>query len=317
MKIAFVGAGGMGASIGAYALEGGAEMFFIDPFKAHIDAVKENGLTINDIGAPGKPTINVKGFKCFYSADEVGEKMDYIIYQVKRIHLAAAIEGAKPITDGHTTHICLQNGLGNVEVLQGYYPDENIIFGLISAGARLVSPGVVERNFIDNKSFIKLGSPTKTITPQMEALVPIFTNPACPIKLCDDIMVQIWTKMINNCTANALCGVSRLPLGRLYNHEDGVKFAENIEAELRAVAIAEQVDIPDTPKLMGKFPPEFPHITSTAQDMFAKRKTEIDTINGSICELGRKHGIPTPFNDAIVMLTHLIQDNYDYMIDVK
>ena len=317
MKIAFVGAGGMGASIGCYAMEGGAELYFIDPFKAHIDALREKGLTVVDIGGAEPVTSTVRGMKCFYSPDEVGEVMDYIIYQVKAVFLDNALESARCITDEHTCHICLQNGLGNVEHLQAIYPNNRIIFGLISAGARMLEPGAIERNFKpDGKSFIKVGNPDKVITEEMKKLQTVFTNPSCPLILTEDVMQAIWTKMINNCTANAICAIARIPLGRLYNDEDGVKLAMLIEEELRAVAKAEGVTIPETPKLMGKFPPEFPHITSTAQDVFAKRKTEIDTINGSVSALGRKHGIPTPFNDAMIMVLRLIQNNYQYMLGV-
>lgn len=316
MKIAVIGAGAMGASIGAYAKEGGAEVFFVDPFKAHMDAVNETGLEIVDISGE-KKTFVVKGIRAYTEASQIGETMDYIFYQVKGMYMDNAIEGAKAISGSHTCHVSLQNGVGNVEKLLALYPAANVFYGLVSAGAKMNRPGSVERNFDPAKSFIAIGSAEKKISETMIALRAVFQKTVCTFNLVEDIDPVIWKKMINNCTANSICSVARITLGRLYNHDDGAELSELIEAEVRAVAAAQGIVIPETPRLKGKFPPEFPHVPSTAQDVIAKRRTEIDTLNGAVCRLGRKYNVPTPYNDAMVMLVHLIEDNYQYMIGVQ
>lgn len=317
MKIAVIGAGAMGASIGAYAKEGGAEVYFVDPFKDHMDAVNASGLEIVDIAGDEKKTFVVDGIKAYTEASQIGENMDYIFYQVKGMYMDSAIEGAKAISNEATCHVSLQNGVGNVEKLLALYPAQNVFYGLVSAGAKMNRPGSVERNFDPAKSFISIGSAEKKITDAMAALQAVFQKTVCTFNLVEDIDPVIWKKMINNCTANSICSVARITLGRLYNHDDGAELSELIEAEVRAVAAAQGIMIPETPRLKGKFPPEFPHVPSTAQDVIAKRRTEIDTLNGAVCRLGKKYNVPTPYNDALVMLVHLIQDNYQYMIGVQ
>lgn len=317
MKIAVIGAGAMGASIGAYAKQGGAEVYFIDPFKAHMDAVNEKGLVIVDIDTHEKVETTIEGIKAFTDAKDVKEIMDYIFYQVKGMYMDSAIESAKAIADENTCHVSLQNGVGNVEKLLEQFKAEKVFYGLVSAGARMIEPGKVERNFDPVKSFVSIGAADKKIHPEMEALKAVFDKTVCTFNLVEDIDPVVWKKMINNCTANAICSVARLTLGRLYNNDSGAELSELVEKEVREVALAQGIEIPPTPALKGKFPPEFPHVPSTAQDVFAKRRTEIDTLNGAVCRLGRKYGVPTPYNDALVMLIKLIEENYQYMIDVK
>ena len=59
--------------------------------------------------------------------------------------------------------------------------------------------------------------------------------------------------------------------------------------------------------------PMYHHVPSTAQDVRNKRKTEIDFLNGTIVRLGKKYGIPTPYNSMITNLVHIIENNYDAM----
>lgn len=279
--------------------------------------IHTNGLKIVDISGNEPKTTVITDIKAFTHVDLIKEKMDYIFYQVKGMYMDSAIETAKAISSTQTCHLSLQNGVGNAEKLLALYPSAQVFYGLVSAGARLLKPSSVERNFDPAKSFISIGSADKKLHEPMLMLQSVFLKTICTFNLVEDIDPIVWKKMINNCTANAICSVARITLGRLYNHDDGAELSELIEAEVRAVAKAQGITIPETPRLKRKFPPEFPHIPSTAQDVIAKRKTEIDTLNGAVCRLGKKYNVPTPYNNALVMLVRLIEDNYEYMIGVQ
>ena len=313
MKIAIVGAGAMGASVGAFLYEAGGEVWFIDPFEAHIKEIQENGLRLIDVHGEdcAAKTYHIHAVT---SADQMADKMDFIFYQVKGMYMDQAIEGAKCISDAHTCHLTLQNGVGNVEKLLSFYTKDKVFYGMVSAGAKMLAPGSVERNFDPKKSFISIGSASKTITEDMKNLKELFDQTPCPFQIVEDIDPIIWKKMISNCTGNAICSVARLTLGRLYNNDDGVELSERIEEEVRAVAKAQGIDIPSTPSMKGKFPPEFPHVPSTAQDVIAKRQTEIDTLNGAVVRLGEQYGVPVPYNKAVTLLVKLIQANYDNLL---
>ncbi len=314
MKAAVIGAGIMGATIGTYLTDGGAEVYLVDPFRAHVDAINEKGLDI--IGYDKNVTPFEKNYriKAFYSPDLIGETVDYVIYCVKMMHMDAAIESAKCISDEHTLQISLLNGVGSAEKLLEVYPPERVVYGVVSSGGAVLEPGKVDRNFRPGFSFMSVGPASKSRCEALEKIKAVLDGTDCTFNIYEDIDPIVWEKMIKNCTGNAICSVARLTLGRLYNDDNGAELSELVEKEVRAVAEAQGIHVGPTPRMKGKLPPDFPHVPSTAQDVIAKKQTEIDTINGAVSRLGRKYGVPTPVCDTLTMLIKLIQANYDAMI---
>lgn len=313
MKVAVVGAGIMGATIGTYLTDGGAEVWLVDPYKAHIDAINEKGLDIIGYNADKSGFQKNYHIKAVYSPDMIGQEMDYVVYCVKMMYMESAIESAKCVSGNNTVQISLLNGVGSAELLESVYPKNRVVYGIVSSGGAVLEPGKVERNFVPGFSFISVGCADKTISPELESFKAVLDKTDCTFNVYEDIDPIVWEKMIKNCTGNAICSVARLTLGRLYNDDNGAELSELIEKEIRAVAAAQGIEIGPTPRMKGKLPVDFPHIPSTAQDVIAQKRTEIDTINGAVSRLGRKYGVPTPYCDCMTMLIKLIENNYQYM----
>ena len=313
MKVAVMGAGIMGATIGTYLFDSGVNVCLVDPFKAHVDAINASGLDI--IGYDKDVTSFEKNYKikAVTSPDQIGETVDYVCYCVKMMHLDNAIENAKCISDDHTLHISLLNGVGSSEKLLEHYPADKVAYGIVSSGGAIMAPGKVDRNFRPGFSFISVGLASKVISKELQNFKSALDKTDCTFNVYQDIDPIVWEKMIKNCTGNAICSVARLPLGRLYNDDNGAELSDLIEKEVRAVAAAQGIVIGPTHSNKGKLPPDFPHFPSTTQDILAKKQTEIDTINGAVSRIGRKYGVPTPYNDCMTMLIKLIQANYQYM----
>ena len=87
MKIAMVGSGAAGSVFASYLRAGGADMTLIDPYKAHMDAVRDNGMKFTIY--PDKTTV-LTGFHTAYSADEV-DVMDIVIFMTKANQLESAM----------------------------------------------------------------------------------------------------------------------------------------------------------------------------------------------------------------------------------
>lgn len=314
MKVAVIGAGIMGATIGTYLVDGGAEVWLVDPFKAHIDAINEKGLDIIAHNAD-KSTYekNYKDIHAVYSPDMIGQEVDFVVYCVKMMHMDAAIESAKCVSGENTMQISLLNGVGSADKLLAFYPPEKVVYGIVSSGGAILEPGKVDRNYIPNFSFLSVGPASKKISPELAAFKAVLDTTECTFNLYDDIDPIVWEKMIKNCTGNAICSVARITLGRMYNDDNGAELSELIEQEIRDVAAAQGIEIGPTPRMKGKLPPDFPHFPSTTQDVIAQKQTEIDTINGAVSAIGKKYGVPTPYNDCMTMLIKLIQNNYQYM----
>lgn len=313
MKVCVMGAGIMGATIGTYLTEGGADVYLVDPFEAHVKAINEKGLDIIGYDAAVKAFEKNYSIKAYTAPNQIGEVMDYVVYCVKMMYLDDAINNAKCVSDEHTMQISLLNGVGSSDKLLAVYPPEKVAYGIVSSGGAILAPGKVDRNFRPGFSFMSVGCASKKRSEELLAFKEVLDKTDCTFNVYEDIDPIVWEKMIKNCTGNAIGSVSRLPLGRIYNDDNGAGLADKIEEEIRALAKAQGIEIAPTHPNKGKLPPDFPHMASTAQDVVAKKQTEIDTINGAVSMLGRKYGVPTPYNDTMTMLIKLIQANYDYM----
>lgn len=312
MKIGILGAGRMGSLFGAFAQRGGAECYLIDPWQEHVDTINSSGLTIyNNEDEP----FNVK-CKAFTAADQIGEKMDLIVVLVMGQYTRSALEAAMCLADEHTYCLTLQNGMGNVEVLEEFFPKERILYGIMPYGGTVMGPGKV-KTLCGKGNQSHFGSDS-------------FEDPNDFMKELSDIMCsqglefyadqkshvdsEIWFKMAKNCSGNPVCAVTRLPLGPYTNCDATKPIEVALFMEVAAVAKAKGITLSkwNTGNKLDPANKMFNHLPSTAQDVKMKHKTEIDFLNGAIARMGDQLGIPTPYNHMITALVKIIEQNYDH-----
>lgn len=311
MKIAIVGAGAMGSILGAHFILGGAKVYFIDPFEAHIKAMQENGLKIR-INQEEPRNLKVTAVT---SADQITEKMDLILFMVKGLYTASAAESARKLADEKTYCMTLQNGVGNAEILAEYYNRQRILAGIVEFGGRIEEPGSVSA-LINPAAKIAFAStteeePDEFMQETADTLVRAGLKAFAMKK--SQIDAIIWFKLAKNCSGNPICAVTRLPLGPYNNTEEGLSIEKAVFEEVEAVANAQGIKLADqgAPHKIPKESQMYYHLPSTAQDVKAKKKTEIDFINGAVVRLGERYGVPTPYNHMIAALVKIIEQNYD------
>ena len=133
-------------------------------------------------------------------------------------------------------------------------------------------------------------------------------------ELLEDVEYKIWYKFAMNCGGNAQCGLVRANLSGYLDHPLGRQFCLNIQEEIVRVANAKGIPLEMEPFIKARQKPLGPlggHMPSTSQDMLAGRPTELEFLYGAACREGKKVGIPTPFNEAVYMLTKIYEDTYD------
>lgn len=314
MKIAVIGAGAMGGTIGGYFSLGGADVRFVDPYREHIEKINAEGLKMNVNGE--KKTIHVRG--CL-SASEVGETMDLVVIVTKGHYIDAAIQGALCLFGEHTACMAIQNGMGNVDILSQYLDKSRIYASIVQLGASMPGPGMVQVLKRDGAMLscgpVSQEEPTQGIRDIAQILTRGGLDAFALTRT--EINLKIWYKMTANCTGNPCCAVTRLSLGRFTNCPEGIEIKAGLLEEILAVAECEGVtglrEITTATKYWPEDNPMYRHVPSTAQDVRSKRRTEIDFLNGAIVRLGKKHGIPTPYNTMITNLVRIIERNYDAM----
>ena len=303
----------MGSLVGGFATRGGAECFLVDPWKEHVDVINRDGLTIyNNEDEPF-----VVKCKAFTSADQVGEIMDLIVVLVMGQYTRSALSAAMCLADEHTYVISLQNGMGNVEVLEEFFPKERILYGIMPYGGSVLGPGKVKTliNPMDQSHF---GSDCfEDPNEFMLEFANIMQSQG--LKFYADqkshVDSEIWFKLAKNCSGNPVCAVCRLPLGPFTNTDATHAIEVALFMEVATIAKAKGITLSkwNTGNKMPETAKMYWHLPSTAQDVKAKRKTEIDFLNGAVARMGDELGIPTPYNHMITALVKIIEQNYDNM----
>jgi len=315
MKIAMIGSGAAGSVFACYLKKGGADLYLVDRYRAHMDAIAENGMTFTT--PSGTELIN--GFHTAYTAQDL-EIMDAVILMVKATQTETVMPSLSNIIGPETVIISLQNGLGNEEILKKYVPSDRILYGFGTIGTELPSPGhCVSKP--ESGIIIRYGAAVRSEKTDSfgKALENIFCRGGCEASFEKDIRPYVWKKAICNSGYNGVSTLTRLKVGDFLSCPEGISLIRTIWDEGCRVCFAatgydlrEEVES-ELPKLISGFATYYP---SMAQDaVIHKRKTEIDHLNGALSRYGKQFGVPTPINDYITLLIHCMEHHYDLQYD--
>ncbi len=309
MKIAMIGSGAAGSVFAAYLKMGGAEMYLVDKYKAHMDAIAANGLSFTQFGEEKCLT----GFTCAEDAAQIGV-MDYVIIMVKATQTESIMPSVMNCLGEHTVVVSLQNGLDNDYVLKNYVPEDRILCGFGQIGTELSGPGACVAR--PESGIVMRFGPVKETEYLFEAgkkLEECFIKGGCQTRYEPEIMRFIWKKTIANSGYNTVSALMGLKVGEVLADENGRELVLKVWKEACDVAAAlgvgelHQEMEEELPRLQGGFADYYP---SMAQDVIRQRQTEILHLNGAVCRYGELVGVPTPTNKALTLAISCIQANY-------
>ena len=298
MKIVMLGAGALGSTIGGTLAMGGNDVHFVDMWQEHVDLINKDGLHMTNEKEDWYVRVDART-----TADTIGEA-DLVIVLVKSFATKQAVEQLKQtnVIGKNTLVMSLQNGLGNEETIASVIGSENVISGKTYVGGRLIQAGYISAGVQGKWTYI--GELNGEITDRIQTVCNVFNDAGLLCEVSDNIKGLIWDKLLINVAAGALCGFTRLPYGPLYE-EDYIK-------DVAVAAIQEGIQVAKAAGVVLKSEdPQYPWVaaseglpgtfkTSILQSLELKRPTEIDFINGSIVEWGKKYGIATPVNQTLV-----------------
>lgn len=307
MKIVIIGAGAMGSIYGGFLAEAGNEVYFLDVFKEHVDAINNEGLWIE--GTSGDRYI--KNIKATSDPNEVGVA-DLAIVFVKSTITDVAIQQNKAVIGENTTVLTLQNGLGNIEKLKTVVQENQIIAGTTAHGSNMLAPGRIKHA---GHGATVIGELNGEETDRIREISKLFADARLePVVISTNVMGLIWDKLLVNVGVNPLTAITGLRNGQLLDYPETEWIGT--EAVKEGVQVAEalgiQLGIPDA---VGHFKEvcigTAPNISSMLADVNSKRKTEIQNINGAIVREAEKYGIDTPVNKVLTNLVVLKEKMYN------
>ncbi|HEV8097251.1 MAG TPA: 2-dehydropantoate 2-reductase [Burkholderiales bacterium] len=297
MRIAIVGTGAMGSVYAALFAAAGHEVWAIDRWREHIDAIRARGLRLE--GASGDRTVKLNAST---DAREAGT-CDLVIIATKAMHVAQAAEAAKSLLSRETPVLSIQNGLGGPDTAANILGRERVLVGVVGGfGASMRAPGHAHHNGWELVRLGELGGP---ITPRLRAVEALWREAGFRVKVFDDIDQLVWEKLICNCAYSGPCGVSERTTGEVMEDPDLSAVSAACATEAFTVARAKGVNLgfTDPVSYVREFGSKIPHARpSVLLDLLAGRKSEIDVINGSIPRVGKGVGVDAPVNAAVTAL---------------
>jgi 2-dehydropantoate 2-reductase len=296
MKIAVIGAGNMGCLYGANLARAGARVTLVDPWEEHIRQIQQQGLRMD--GLRGEFTAQVDAAT---DPAAIAGQADLALIMVGTYATRAAAESARIALKEEGYALTLQNGLGNIEILQEALGEGRVMAGLSFHSADLRGPGQVSHT---NEGHTYLGELDCARTPRLAALAALMEKAGMDPVLEPDITATIWGKLVLNCGINAICAVTDLRPGHIREVPELDEFQTHIVEEVLALARARGIRLPNPEPLqeIKEYCARKFHRVSMLQHLARGRQTEIDSLNGYVARESKKLGLPCPYNESLTCL---------------
>ncbi len=302
MKIAVVGAGAMGSVYAGLLGSAGHEVWVVDRWAEHVDAIRERGLRVE--GASGDRLVRLHATT---DAAEAGE-VELVVIATKAMDVAAAAEEARPLVGATTLVLSIQNGLGGPDAAATVLGDERVAVGVAGGfGASVIAPGHVHHNGFE---LIRLGERAGPVTPRIEAAAEVWRNAGFNVRTYDDVDRLVWEKLVCNVAFSGTCTVLGRTIGDVIQSEPAWAVASRCAPEALQVAQARGVVLgfDDPVAYVREFGLAIPDAKpSMLLDLEARRRTEVDFINGAIPREGRKVRVDAPWNETVSILVRALE----------
>jgi 2-dehydropantoate 2-reductase len=319
-RIGIIGAGAIGCVVGGLLTKAGHDVTLVDQWPEHVEQIKTGGLRLS--GSCGEHLVPMKALH-LHELVHVRQPFEAVFVAVKSYDT----EWATQIAVDHLRRpdgvvVDFQNGINDhrVAAVAGRERTLGCVI-LISAG--MYEPAHAIRTDRGSAAF-KIGEHDGSDSPRARRLVEIMSEVA-PATVTTNLWGERWSKLALNCMLNPLAGLSGLGTAEVRTEPVTRRIAAHLGAEVVRVgtALGHRIE-----PILGIPAPRFAEAAdagaieaigrdiaadaqsrsggrpSMLQDVMKGRRTEIDYLNGFVAAEGRKVGVPTPFNDAVVDAFH-------------
>jgi 2-dehydropantoate 2-reductase len=298
MRVLIAGTGGIGGYFGAHLQEAGNDVWFLARGD-NLRALRTRGLRLrSDVGDANLPHV-----RAVADVTDVGGPVEAVLFCVKVYDNDAVADAIAPAVGAGTSITSLQNGVESEDVLRGRFPDATVLGGVARVEAWRERPGEFRQRGPNNKLIV--GAFRAEDEPAVVALSAAFDGTAVTFERADDIVTQLWYKLMSICCVGGITAYCRCPIGTARTDPGLRPLMEEVAAEVEAVATGRGVRFPvrdPVPTVLGYIgrvlAPELK--ASMCRDVEAGRPLEVWWLNGAVVRFGEQLGIPTPANRTIL-----------------
>jgi len=319
-KIAVLGTGTIGSSVGADLTKAGLDVVLIDQWPAHVEAMKHNGLRINMPDETLETPVEAYHICEVCSLNQV---YDIVLLTAKSYDTRWMVEFIKPYMNPESGYlVSLQNSLNDEWIAPIIGPTRDVGC-VVELSGEIFEPGIVKRNTTHKGTWFGPGELHGRVTPRVEEVAEILSHVG-KVGITTNIWGAKWTKLIANSMLQAPIGI--VGLREMEASQIPQVFDFCIQLGREAAAVGEALGF-TIEAIYGLSPEEFmgstdevlkknlltlvEHIgkearNSVLQDHLKGRYSEVDLLNGLVVQKGKEAGIPTPLNAAVTEITREI-----------
>ena len=315
MKILIIGAGGVGIGLASSVASQGADIAIYARGET-ANAIKENGIKRCGLFKH----YEIKNIPVYETYDDIPkDTFDYIFICSKttaNTDIAKNLNDHRDIFKSDTRIIIFQNGFGNDAAYLKYFTKKQVFCARVITGFTRPERHISEVTVYTEP--ILLGSLQGEDPKILEEIADLITASGINCKTTGEVDKYLWAKMLYNCTLNPLGAILDVTYGKLTENPYTLELMNSIIDEIFNVIKASPYEtLWETSEeykdiFYSKLVPDtYNHYSSTHQDIKRKIKTEIDTLNGKVIELGDKYNIDTNTNKIIYDLIKAIESDFD------
>ena len=301
MRIAVMGAGGVGGCLGALLARGGNDVTLIARGD-HLAAIQANGIRL--LREDDEFTVSVEATS---NPAEVGP-VELVLYTVKTYHNLDAIPALRPLAGPETTILTLQNGVQCHQEVEEELGSGHALPGAYWTSSQVEAPGVVR--CIGQTPRLTLGEPDGTISKRALSIRDCLTEAGIEAEVSEDAMQVIWSKFVVLSCVAGITSAARTRIKRFIGFPEGRELFVAALREVDAVGRAKSVNLP--PGLVDQsleFIEGFPDFQNSMHADFEHgRPTELEALSGAVVRLGLETGVPTPVHQFIYSVLLPLKD---------
>ena len=324
MKVAIIGAGAIGGYVGVKLALAGEDVTFIVR-GANLSAIRSKGMKLIMADGTEHVASNVRATNDYAEAGP----QDLVILAMKAHQVEAVASDVPKLFGPDTAVVTMQNGIpywyfqkhgGAYEGTRVHSVDPSGIVGeciparrvigcVVYPASELIAPGVVRH--IEGDRF-PVGELDGSSSERVNRISACFTNAGFKAPVLDNIRAEIWLKLWGNLTFNPISSLSHATLVDICQFPLTRALAASMMAEAQAIAHKLGIEFRvSLDKRIAGAEKVGKHKTSMLQDIEAGRAPEIDALVGTVVELGRLTGTPTPHIDTVYALVKLLGKSMD------
>jgi 2-dehydropantoate 2-reductase len=307
VKIGIVGTGAMGSVYAALLGKAGHEVWAIDVWQEHIDAIARSGLVVS--GASGDYVVD--NLKAGRVPEDAGV-CDVWVIATKAAQVAEVAPHVASLLQPDNVVMAFQNGLGAGERVARHLPEQHVLLGIAEGfGSSIPQPGHVHH---EGMRLIRIGEMRGGLTERVQRIEQVWRQAGFNVKAFADVNLMIWEKFLCNVTLSAPCAAFDVTVGELMANPELQAVALGCTMEAYRVGLAQGVrfKFDDPLRYVTEFAATIPNASPSMRlDHLARRPSEIDVINGQVVDLSRQLGLEAPYNETLCAIVRRQESEFD------